>query len=60
VQSDNVFLKAGEKNAIVFEIGQEQLEYWHNGKWAVQSGEFDIFLGSSSQNLKKTNLIITK
>jgi beta-glucosidase len=55
-----VFLKAGEKKEIVFEIGHEQLEYWHNGQWSVQAGEFDIMVGNSSQNLKKASLIIKK
>lgn len=55
-----VFLKAGEQREVIFEVGQEQLEYWHNGKWAVQAGEFDIQVGNSSQNLKKVSLKITK
>jgi beta-glucosidase len=55
-----VFLRAGEKKEIIFEIGQEQLEYWHNGKWSVQAGEFEIWLGNSSQSLVKSNLIVTQ
>jgi beta-glucosidase len=53
-----IFLKSGEQKELEFEIGQEQLEYWQNGKWTVQAGEFDIWIGNSSQNLKKASLFV--
>jgi beta-glucosidase len=55
-----VSLKSGEQKEVVFEIGSDQLEYWHNGTWSVEPGEYDIWIGNSSQNLKNTSLYVIK
>jgi beta-glucosidase len=55
-----VSLKSGEQKEVAFEIGNDQLEYWHNGKWSVEPGEYDIWIGNSSQNLKNTSLYVIK
>ena len=55
-----VSLKSGEQKEVVFEIASDQLEYWHNGKWSVEPGEYDIWIGNSSQNLKNTSLYVIK
>jgi len=49
---ERITLKAGETKTVEFEIGFEDLKFYNqNKKWAVESGEFDIMVGSSSDNL---------
>jgi beta-glucosidase len=47
---EKVVLKAGESKTVTFEIGPEQLEYLGpDMKWIVESGEFDVMVGTSSR-----------
>ena len=51
---EKVFLKAGEKKTVTFEIDAEDLSYFDAEKheWVAESGEFQALLGSSSEDLK--------
>ena len=51
---EKVFLKAGEKKSVTFEIDAEDLSYFDAEKheWVAESGEFQALLGSSSEDLK--------
>jgi beta-glucosidase len=46
-----VKIKAGEKVNLTFALTEEDLGYYlPNGDWIFESGEFEIFLGSNSQD----------
>ena len=51
---EKVFLKAGEKKTVTFEIDAEDLSYFDADKheWVAEPGEFQALLGSSSEDLK--------
>ncbi len=53
-----VYLKAGQSKTVTFTLDADAFNYWSVDEkdWVVESGDFDILIGSSSQNihLKKT------
>ena len=51
---EKVFLTAGQKKTVTFEIDAEDLSYFDAEKheWVAESGEFQALLGSSSEDLK--------
>jgi len=49
-----IFLKAGEKQKVVFEITSEQLKYYnHELEYVCEPGEFEVFIGPDSQDLSR-------
>jgi beta-glucosidase len=48
-----VFLKKGESTTVTLELTKEALAFYNAaaGKWCVESGDFDILVGSSSRNI---------
>ncbi|MDO6519456.1 glycoside hydrolase family 3 N-terminal domain-containing protein [Zobellia uliginosa] len=55
-----VALKPGETKQISIKIGAQQLEYWNDGKWTIEPGQFDIMVGLDSKHLKKVALTVKK
>ncbi len=53
-----VSLAPGETKEVVLDIETQQLEYWNDGAWSVESGEFEIMIGLNSKELKKTILTV--
>ena len=53
---EKVWLKAGEKKKVVFEIDAEDLSYFDGDKhaWVAEPGEFKALFGSSSENIQAT------
>jgi beta-glucosidase len=51
---EKVFVKAGQKKTVTFEIDAEDLSYFDAEKheWVAEPGEFQALLGSSSEDLK--------
>ena len=51
---EKVWLKAGEKKTVTFEINAEDLSYFDAEKhaWVAEPGEYDILLGSSSEDVR--------
>ena len=51
---EKVWLKAGEKKTVTFEIDAEDLSYFDAEKhaWVAEPGEFQVLLGSSSEDIK--------
>ena len=51
---EKVWLKAGQKKTVTFEIDAEDLSYFDADKhaWVAEPGEFQALLGSSSEDLK--------
>lgn len=54
-----VTLKSGEKKTVTFTVTPDKLAYWNrNMQYGVEKGEFEIMIGSSSQDkdLKKVKI----
>ena len=51
---EKVFVKAGQKKTVTFEIDAEDLSYFDAEKheWVAEPGEFQALLGSSSEDIK--------
>ena len=51
---EKVYLKAGEKKTVTFEIDTEDLSFFDADQhaWVAEPGEFKVLLGSSSRDLK--------
>jgi beta-glucosidase len=47
-----VAVAAGESVEVKIPINRSSLEIWKNGGWAVESGEYEIMLGTDSEHLK--------
>lgn len=49
-------LKAGEKQVLTFELNKSDFSFWHpdTRAWTLESGDFEIQLGSSSRNIRKS------
>jgi beta-glucosidase len=50
---DKVELQPGETKTVRFELGKRAFAYWNTQlhDWHVETGEFDIMIGGSSQNI---------
>jgi beta-glucosidase len=56
-----VFLNAGESKTIKLTLNEKDFAFWdvNQKKWNAESGEFEILIGSASNNIKlKTNVSI--
>ena len=55
-----IFLKKGESKTVVFEISNNDLKFYNNGKLVLESGEFEIGISPSSdfEFNKSFNLIL--
>ena len=55
-----VHLEAGERQTVQFPVGTEQLQFYDRRmERVVESGEFELMVGSSSQDLKTVTLTVT-
>jgi len=51
-----IYLKAGESKELSFDIKDEQLGYFlSNGDFVVETGEFDVFVGTNSEDVQKVS-----
>ncbi len=55
-----VFLKAGEEKKVRFELSPSDLAYYNVmlHDWVVENGRFDIYIGSSSRDIRLTKSIV--
>ncbi|MCQ2148580.1 MAG: beta-glucosidase BglX [Bacteroidales bacterium] len=54
-----IFLKAGEKKKVEFEITAEDLKYYnHELEYVCEPGDFEIFIGPDSQDLSRAILTL--
>jgi beta-glucosidase len=56
-----VDLKVGESKELVFELTKDAFSFWSvkEHDWMVESGEFEISIGSSSRDLAlKTSIVL--
>ena len=57
-----VFLKAGEEKEISVELSKRAFAFWNINinDWMVESGEFDILIGSSSKDIRLSKTIFVE
>ncbi len=53
-----VGLNPGESKIVDFEITPKVLEYWVDGAWVVEDGEFELKIGTSSDDLQAVSLMV--
>ncbi len=53
-----ITLEPGQTGEVALEVGPQQLEYWNDGEWKVEPGEFEIMVGVNAVDLKKTVLTV--
>ncbi len=54
-----IHIKAGESKTVTFNINKESLKYYDgNGKEMLDSGEFDVMIGSNSNDLNSVKLTL--
>ena len=56
---EKIFLKAGESKTVSFTITEELLKYYnHDLKYIAESGEFKVFIGTASNNVKEAGFTL--
>jgi len=56
-----IFLKSGESKEVIFKITTEDLKFYNSDlKYDWESGDFDIMIGTNSQDLKKVRITWNK
>ena len=56
---EKVMLKAGESKQVTFTLGPKTLGFYgSNGRYRVEPGEFDIFVGGNSRTLQQATLTV--
>ncbi|MBX3021395.1 MAG: beta-glucosidase BglX [Bdellovibrionales bacterium] len=54
-----VFLKKGESKQVTFEVALEDLKFYDkNMKWVAEPGDFKVFVGTSSDNVKEAGFTL--
>jgi beta-glucosidase len=54
-----VSFKAGEKKTIAFTINANDLSFYNSDlKWVSEPGEFTVFVGGNSRDVKEAGLIL--
>jgi beta-glucosidase len=55
-----IFLKSGESRSISFTITEEELKFFNsNLQWISEAGDFKVFIGTSSDNVKETKFFFS-
>jgi len=49
-----ILLAPGESKVVTIELGEDAFRFWNpeTRKWTVEPGEFDLFVGSSSRDIR--------
>lgn len=56
---DKVFLQPGEEKQIKFQVNKNDLRLWNVSKqWVLEPGEFEVYLGASSEDIRLRKAII--
>jgi len=54
-----VFLRQGESKQVTFNIGLEELKFFNSDlKWVAEPGEFKVFIGTSSSDVKEASFTL--
>ena len=54
---DKINLAVGASDTAIFKLRRRDLSIWEGGKWVVPSGEFSVYVGSSSRDVRLTGKI---
>jgi beta-glucosidase len=57
---ERISLQPGEKKAVTFPIGFEQVKFWKEGRWQMESGDLSILVGSSSQDIRLRGKLVLR
>ena len=56
-----IMLKKGESRQVSFDISEEQLKFFNSElNWVSEPGEFHLFIGTSSENVKKASFQLVR
>jgi beta-glucosidase len=55
-----VSLMPGESKQVAIPITKKSLEFWKDGKWITEPGEFAVMVGTNSVELNTVKLMLTK
>lgn len=56
-----IYLKAGESKQVFFTLTEENLKFYNsNLDFVAESGDFKVFVGNSSSNVKESNFYLSK
>ncbi len=47
-----IALEPGETQTVRFSLGDRAFQFWHEGSWVLEPGEFEILVGSSSADIR--------
>lgn len=50
---EKVFIKKGKKSKVSFTFGKTELSIWDQ-EWTVPSGEYKLYIGASSRDIRQT------
>ncbi|KAJ4356420.1 glycoside hydrolase 3 [Didymosphaeria variabile] len=56
---NKINLAVGASGAATFKLRRRDLSVWDGGQWVVPTGEFGVFVGSSSRDVRLTGKITT-
>lgn len=57
---DRVTLQAGEKKKVSFRVSPQQLGFYAQRQWHISPGRYRIKVGSSSQDIRLTDVMTLK
>jgi beta-glucosidase len=55
---EKVALDAGETKRVTFTLPDRAFQFWHEGAWVLEPGEFEILIGSSSADIRSRGTIV--
>lgn len=56
-----IFLKAGESKTVTFKISVDDLKFYNSDlKWVAEPGDFKVFIGTNSRDVKEASFTLTK
>ena len=55
---EKIKLEAGESQSISFDLTPSELGYYVDGKFVVEPGDFEVFVGTNSVDLKKSTFSV--
>jgi len=56
-----IFLKKGESREVIFSLGVDDLRFYNNDlKYIYEPGDFKVFVGGNSQDVKEADFTLIK
>lgn len=56
---EKVLIRKGETKTVNFEIGVEDLKFYNSDlKWVAEKGDFQVMVGTNSDDVKKANFVL--